>query len=103
MVAQSSAYVVVAGVYNAKAIDSARRLSGMKPGVAEAASAPGLLNTAKVVTTALPAQIDKGAEYGSMLGDYMTSNKLTPPSKDDQRKIAMSNGADAATVANSLP
>jgi hypothetical protein len=103
LLVQSAGNMAVAGIYNAKAVDSAKQLAGLRPGPADALSAPSLLNTAKMVATALPAEIQHAATYSGMLADYMTTNKLTPPSKDDQRKLAEANGASPDEARTSLP
>jgi hypothetical protein len=102
LLVQSAGNMAVAGIYNAKAVETAKQLAGLRPGPADALSAPSLFDTAKTVVTALPAEIQHAVTYSGMLSDYMTTNKLTPPSKDDQRKLAVANGADEAQVAAAL-
>jgi hypothetical protein len=97
--AQSAGYVVVAGFFDARAVDNAKQIGAMKPGPTDALSAPSLLNTAVVVTTAFPAQINHLTQYGSMLSTYMSDNRLTPPSKEDQRTDAQAQGASSDQIA----
>ena len=101
--AQSAGFVAIAGLFDAKAVNNARQLAATKPSPADAVSAPSLMNTAKVVVTAFPAQIDHLSQYGSMLGTYMSDNKLTPPSKEAQRADAQAQGASAEQIKDSLP
>jgi hypothetical protein len=103
LLVQSAGNMAVAGIYNAKAVETAKQLAGLRPGPADALAAPALLGTAKTVVTALPAEIQHAVTYSGMLSDYMTTNKLTPPSKDDQRKLAEANGADPTQVASAIP
>jgi hypothetical protein len=93
LLVQSFGNMTVAGIYNAGVVNSARQLTSLRPGIADALAAPTLLNMAQIVVTSVPAEIDHTATYLSMLSDYMTTNKLSPPSKDDQRKLAEANGA----------
>ena len=103
LLVQSAGNMAIAGLWNAKAVSSAQQLASIRPGLGDAMAAPALLNTAKVVVTTLPAEIGHTATYTSMLADYMRDNKLSPPSKDDQRKLAVAQGADPAQVAANLP
>jgi hypothetical protein len=96
---QSAGYIAVAAAFNAKAVNTARQLASMKPGIADAASAPALLGTANVVVTTVPAELEHIAKYGALLASYMKDNKLTPPSEDEKLKIAKASGADNATAA----
>jgi hypothetical protein len=102
LVTQSAGHIAVAALFNAKAIDSARQLTSLRPGPADALAAPALLNTAKVVITVVPAQIDHLGQYASMLATYMKDNKLPAPSKDDERKILVSEGFNASDAARTF-
>jgi hypothetical protein len=102
LLVQSAGNILVTGVFNAKAVQSARQLTSLRPGPADAMAAPSLINTAKVVVTSVPAEISHTANYTSMLADYMRDNKLTPPSAADQRKLAQAQGADATQASTLL-
>jgi hypothetical protein len=97
--AQSAGYIAIAGFFDARAVNNAKQLSTLKPSPTDALSAPSLLNTAKVVVTAFPAQLGHLSQYGSMLATYMSDNKLAPPSKENQRADAQAQGASTAQVA----
>jgi hypothetical protein len=102
LLVQSAGYMLITGVYNAKAVQSARQLTSLRPGPADVMSAPSIINTAKVVVTAVPAEISHTANYTGMLADFMRDNKLTAPSATDQRKLAQAQGADPAQAATIL-
>jgi hypothetical protein len=102
LLVQSAGNMLVTGVFNAMAVNSARQLTALRPGLADAVQAPSLLNTAKVVVTAVPAEISHAATYTSMLADYMRDNKLTAPNMADQRQIAQAQGATPAAAAAGL-
>ena len=97
MLATATKHMMVAGVYNQRALASARSLAGMKPGPMDAASAPGLIEAVKVTAQQGPAIVENSGKYLSVLTSYLSSNGIAKPSNADCVALAKKTDPDAAS------
>jgi len=98
LLANATANMMVATVYNAKAASSASALAGMKPGISDASSAPALLDAAKATATAGPTTIQNTATYLSALTDFLSKNNIPTPSQSVCQDLAQKTDPDAKSA-----
>jgi hypothetical protein len=97
MLAMATKHMMVAGVYNQRAVSSAKTLIGMKPGPTDVTSAPGLIDAAKLTAQHGPTIISNGGQYLSVLTSYLSSNGIKKPSNADCIEVAKKTDPDAAS------
>lgn len=97
MLAVATKHMIVAGVYNQKAVANASSLAGMKPGPMDAMSAPGLIEAAKITAEYGPTSVSNGGQYLSALTSYLSSNGIPKPSSADCIAVAKQTDPDAAS------
>ena len=98
-IVESLAYLAASAEFNSRAVSTAESLTMLKPGPADLLNAPALLEVTGIVITTFPKQLSMLADYTSEISAYASTNRLTPPTEEDSRRVAIENGADPSSLA----
>jgi hypothetical protein len=97
-VAEAQGHMDIVIVYNGLALVSAAAMITQKPGPADLAGAPVILETAQLALTAIPTQTTNFKKFNDAVSAYMKTNNV--PKLSTAQKTALAKKTDPKAAAN---
>ncbi len=95
-VAEAQAHMDIVIVYNGLALASAAAMATQKPGPADIAGAPAILETAQLALTAIPTQTENFKKFNEAVSAYMKTNNVAKLSTAQKTALAKKTDPKAA-------